>query len=73
MTTPWILIVYIMTPAGQYVEKIPVDMPSRTACQQAMYNLPRRSEDLTKFKYQGKCVTADHWTGKRVMKDVPLD
>lgn len=74
MTAPgWILIVYMLSPGGDMMEKIPVDMPTKLACEKAMYNLPRRGESPMGVRFQGKCVTAAHWKGKRTMKDVPLD
>lgn len=72
-TAGWILIVFMMSPGGDLMEKIPVDMPSKGACEKAMYNLPRRGESPMGVKFVGKCVTAKHWKGERTMKDVPLD
>jgi len=69
----WILLISLMSPGGDFIDKIPVEMPTRAACQQAAKDLPKRGESPMGVQYKGICVTADHWNGKNKMKDVPLD
>jgi len=52
---------------------VPVTMPTKIACERAIKTLPKKGEHPMGVQYRGLCVTADHWTGKKIMKDVPLD
>jgi hypothetical protein len=69
----WILLVAMLSPGGDFIDKIPVEMPTKAACVQAAKELPKKGETPMGIHYKGICVTADHWTGKKTMKDVPLD
>jgi hypothetical protein len=69
----WVLIIFMFTANGELVEKIPVGMYTKGSCEQALYSLPRRGENPAGYRFKGKCVTKEHWTGKKKMKDVPLD
>ena len=69
----WILLISLLSPGGDYIDKVPVEMPTRAACQKAAKDLPQRGESPMGVQYKGICVTMDHWKGKKKMKDVPLD
>ena len=69
----WVLLISMLTPGGDFIDKVPVEMPSKAACQQAAKDLPKRGESPMGVQYKGICVTMDHWIGKKKMKDVPLD
>ena len=69
----WILLISLLSPGGDYIDKIPVEMPTKAACVQAAKELPKRGEGLMGVQYKAICVTMDHWNGKKKMKDVPLD
>jgi len=69
----WILLVAMLSPGGDFINKVPVTMPTKIACERAIKTLPKKGEHPMGVQYRGLCVTADHWTGKKIMKDVPLD
>ena len=69
----WILIVQLMSPGGDYMDKVPVLMPSKQACEAARKELPPPPEHPLGIKARGVCVTRAHWEGRKPMKDVPLD
>jgi hypothetical protein len=69
----WVLIIELLSPGGDFMDKIPVTMPTKAACKQALKELPKRSDDPLGVQFRGVCVTMDHWTGKKKMKDVPFD
>jgi hypothetical protein len=69
----WVLLIALFSPGGNYIDKIPVAMPTKTACEQAIKTLPKKGEHPMGVRYQGICVTMDHWTGTAPMKNVPLD
>jgi hypothetical protein len=69
----WILLITLWSPGGDYVGKIPVEVPSKAVCQAALKELPKsHDEGMIPMKVKGLCVTIDHWTGKKPMPDVPL-
>ena len=69
----WVLVIAMLSPGGDYIDKIPVAMPTRAACQKAAKELPQRSESPLGVQYKAICVTMDHWNGKKKMKDMSLD
>lgn len=69
----WVLLISMLTPGGDFIDKVPVEMPTRAACVQAAKDLPKRGESPMGVQYKGICVTMDHWTGKKKMKDVSFD
>jgi len=73
MLKEWVLIIELLSPGGDYMDKVPVTMPSKAACEQAKKDLKRDPEHPLGVRFQGRCVTMAHWTGKQYMKDVPLD
>jgi hypothetical protein len=69
----WVLLISMLTPGGDFIDKIPVEMPTRAACVQAAKDLPKRGESPMGVQYKGICVTMDHWTGKKKMPGVAYD
>ena len=69
----WILIIELLSPGGDYMDKVPVVMPTKAACQTAAKQLPKQEDHPLGVKLRGVCVTKAHWQGKSVMKDIPLD
>lgn len=72
----WILIVQILTPGGDFIDKMPVTMPSKKACYRALKQMekPIETDHPLGIKYQGwTCVTRDHYEGRSFMKGMFLD
>ena len=69
----WVLIIELLSPGGDYMDKVPVTMPTKPACTRAAADLKKGTEHPLGVQFRGVCVTKDHWTGKQPMKDVPLD
>jgi hypothetical protein len=69
----WILLISLLSPGGDYIDKVPVEMPSKAACQKAAKELPQRGESPMGVQYKAICVTMDHWTGKKKMPGVAYD
>ena len=68
----WILIIFMTSPGGDFLGKETVQFPTQKACESVRVQLPVLDSPLG-IKHKGLCVTMDHWTGKKKMKDVPLD
>lgn len=69
----WILLITLWTPGGDYIGKIPVEVPSKAACRVALKDLSKQGDEgMIPMKVKGLCVTMDHWTGKKPMPGVPL-
>jgi hypothetical protein len=69
----WVLIIELLSPGGDYMDKIPVVMPSRVSCARAAEDLKQQTGHPLGVQFRGVCVTKAHWLGKRPMKGVPLD
>ena len=69
----WVLLIALLSPGGDFIDKIPVTMPNKVACKQAIKTLPKKDEHPMGVQYKGLCVTRAHWTGTAPMKNVPLD
>jgi hypothetical protein len=69
----WVLVIAMFSPGGDYMDKIPVPVPNKVACEQARSELPIHGEDPFGIQYKAVCVTREHWEGKKPMKRVPLD
>lgn len=69
----WVLLIAMFSPGGDYMDKIAIPVADKAACAQARKELPKRGEDPFGIQYKSVCLTRDHWTGKRLMKEVPLD
>jgi hypothetical protein len=48
-------------------------MPNKAACTKAIKEMPRKGEHPMGVQYRGICVTRNHWEGKEVMPNVPLE
>ena len=69
----WILLISLLSPGGDFIDKVPVEMPTKAACQKAAKELPQHGENPMGLQFKGVCVTMAHWTGKKVDKGVALD
>jgi hypothetical protein len=69
----WVLIIELLSPGGDFMDKIPVTMPTKTSCTQALKELPKKSDDPLGVQFKGICVTMDHWTGRKKDKGVAFD
>lgn len=73
MLKEWVLVIELLSPGGDYMDKVPVIMPTKAACEKAQKDLKKDPEHPLGVRFQGRCVTMAHWTGKQYMKDMPLD
>lgn len=69
----WILLIELLSPGGDFMDKVPVVMPTRAACQTAIKELPKQEDHPLGVRVRGVCVTKAHWQGKETMKGVSLD
>lgn len=69
----WVLIVALMSPGGDFLDKVPVIMPDKASCVKARKELPKVPEHPLGIKVKGVCVTMAHWTGKAHDKGMALD
>jgi hypothetical protein len=69
----WVLLIALLSPGGNFIDKVPVEMPTKAACQKAVKGLPQPGESPMGVQYKGICVTMDHWTGKKKDKGVVFD
>jgi len=67
----WILIIFLFSPGGDYMDKYTREFATKPQCEAVRTSLPSLDNGLARHK--GLCVTKDHWTGKKPMKGVPLD
>lgn len=69
--TYWLLI-FLWDIDGSFVDRIAVENPNKSACVAAAgKDAAKRVNTSSRATYF--CVTDDHWTGKNVDPDVPLD
>ena len=68
----WVLIVAMLTPAGDFMDKRTVEFKTQQECEAVRAQL-HVLDTPYRVQHKGICVTMDHWTGKKKMKDVPLD
>ena len=68
----WVLIIAMYSPGGDYMDKRHVVLPDQKSCQRAKVEV-EEPENPMGVKVKGLCVTYAHWTGKKPMRDVPLD
>ena len=55
----WMLIIALVQPGGQYVDKVVVGpFPSESVCKMA------RIEGMDRLQPQRLCVSMDHWEGR---------
>ena len=73
----WLLLIAMYTPGGDFIDKQVVDyeFKSKADCVAVQRSMPNLDLDAGAMgvKHRGLCITKDHWTGKRPMKDVALD
>jgi hypothetical protein len=62
-----VMILFLTTSSGQYVDKVAVPYPTIQSCQAARPALPDQ------LKVAKTCVSKAHWEGKAQDKNVPLD
>ena len=72
MIHPWILIIAMYTPGGDFLGKESVKFESKKACEAVRVQLPTLDHPLH-VKHKGLCVTRDHWEGKKQMSGVAYD
>ena len=76
MLKEWILIVWILTPGGDFIDKYGVPYQDERSCQTALKKMksPVETGHPLGLKEKGyACVTMGHWTGSKPMPGVPLD
>lgn len=69
----WVLIIELLSPGGDFLDKVPVIMPTRVDCVKAAKELPKTEEHPMGVKLRGICVTKAHWEGKKKMPGVAYD
>lgn len=69
----YVLIIALLSPGGDYMDKIPVVMQDQKSCQQAIAQLPKQGENPWGMQFRGTCVSMAHWTGKKKDKGVNFD
>lgn len=70
--SPWILIIAMHSPAGDFIGKDTLQFNSRKDCETVRVQLPNLDHPM-RVKYKGLCVTRDHWEGKKQMPGVDYD
>ena len=72
MIHPWILIIAMHSPAGDFIDKKTLAFNSRTDCEAVRVQLTRLDSPMG-IRHKGVCVTRDHWEGKKSMPGVAYD
>lgn len=68
----WVLLIFMYTATGDFINKIPVMQTDQAQCWIAAESLPKTLEGTT-TALEGLCVTYQHWTGEKYMPNVDLD
>lgn len=68
----WVLIISMFSPGGDYLDKRHVVLQDQRTCQSAKVTV-ETAESPMGIKVKGLCVTYGHWTGRKPMRDVPMD
>lgn len=68
----WIFLIILSAPNGNYVDKFKLEV-THEECIKMLKQLPAKTEDQGLFKLNAVCVTKDHWTGKKPMKNMQMD
>ena len=70
--TAWVLVIFMFSPGGDFLGKAGVPMSDSASCQKAVREIAQ-IRDPMQVQLKTLCVTKDHWDGKKLMKNVPLD
>jgi hypothetical protein len=73
MVTNWVLVIALYSPSGDFIDKRHEVLPNRKTCVQQRQEINQRDPSPIGVRERAICVTWDHWTGKRPMKDVNMD
>ena len=68
----WILIIFMQSPGGDFIDKKTIGFGSRKDCEAVKVQLPNLDTPM-RVKHKGLCVTRDHWEGKKQMPGVAYD
>ena len=72
MMYPWILIIAMHSPGGDFIDKQTMGFNSKKDCEAVRVQLPNLDYPM-RIKHKGVCVTKDHWEGKKQMPGVAYD
>ena len=72
MMYPWILIIAMHSPGGDFIDKQTMGFNSKKDCVAVRVQLPNLDYPM-RVKHKGVCVTKDHWEGKKQMPGVAYD
>ena len=72
MNYSWILIIFMQSPGGDFIDKQTIGFKSRKDCEAVRVQLVQLDSPMH-VKHTGLCVTRDHWDGKKQMPDVAYD
>lgn len=67
----WVLIVFMFSPGGDYMNRTVTEFESKKQCEVALKQAVEKQP--LGVKQNGICVTKAHWTGKKYMDNVALD
>jgi hypothetical protein len=73
MVTNWVLIIALYSPAGDFIGKRHEVLPDQKTCAQHQQEINQREPSPIGVRERAICVTRDHWTGRRPMKDINMD
>jgi hypothetical protein len=68
----WILIVFMLSPQGNFLSKYAHGPLTKIECQQQAIEI-EFIKGTAGQKFKGLCVTKDHWEGKKKMPGVAYD
>lgn len=68
----WVLIIAMMTPGGDFMDKRIIEFKTRKECEAVRAQLPVLDTPY-QVQHRGLCVTMAHWTGKKKDKGVAFD
>ena len=72
MTYSWILVIFMQSPGGDFIDKQTIGFVSRKDCEAVKVQLPKLDHPM-RVRHKGLCVTRDHWEGKKQMPGVAYD
>jgi hypothetical protein len=68
----WVLIIAMLSPAGDFIDKRHMVLPNQQTCQRAKTDVETADSPMG-VRIKGLCVTYAHWTGQKPMRGVPQD